>query len=247
MESTQQETANDLLTRLNQEGKPFDVTEASAVTTHIGAPSVQPTVITTQYITLPGNNPSGNGNYVAIWQNSAAEVPYDLTALNKAALTGSTPSGNYPFTKLQVATLPYVIGLAVGPMLTGQGQQPYGNVCAWVSVPNQQGPNVSFDPSVTLAFAGQNTVVVNYELPDNCTPLSNGAWLAIWQSGNPSYTAKPLMAIPASSDSSSDVAAFNGLTLKINTKYTVALFTSGYNDGTSPTQTAMAAYTTFGV
>lgn len=247
MATTQQETATDLLARLNKQEKQFEVTQASAVTTHLTAPSVQPTIIVTQYITLPGNNPSGNGDYVAIWQNSAPEVPYDQTALNKAALTGSDPTGNFPFTGLVVTTKPYVIGLAVGPMLTGTGQQPHGNVCAWVFVPDQTGPNVTFDPTVTLAFAGQNSVVVNYELPDNCTPLSNGAWLAIWQSGNPSYTAAPLMAIPASSDASADVAAFNGLILKIKTKYTVALFTSGYNGGKNSTQTAMAAYVTFSV
>lgn len=238
-----------LLAELNLHGKQLVLNATAVVTTGIKVNYVTGDTIGISYNTIPGNNPSKNGDMAAIWQNSGEAIPYGLPPLKVVSLTGTTPTGGITFDKLLVAALPYIIGFGVGAILQGAGQQSYGNICSWVAVPGQAGPYPTFDASLALVFAGPNTVAVSYSLPDNCTPQSNGAWLGIWRSGTPSYTAAPLAAVAVNNNASSATCAFNNLTIQIGQSYTVGLFMSGYNGGNTPpapnTQTAMAAYVTF--
>jgi len=213
--------------------------------THIEITGVSSDSLGFAYKCITGNKPNTYGNLVALWQSSDGTIPYDSAPIKVYQIPYNNTEGSYEFDKITVSNVGYVVGYAVGPNLTGQGQQTYGNVCSSSFISSPSADPVDFDAKLTIKKVGSMSVSVSFALPDNIQPSANGAWLALWRSGNPSYTAAPLLTKALTLDTPTGSAVMN-FALAIDTDYTVGLFTSGYKAApAASTQTALAAYATF--
>ncbi|WP_142786402.1 hypothetical protein [Changchengzhania lutea] len=200
---------------------------------------------------IDGNQPNAFGDYLAIWQNGNS-IPWTTKPLQTQKIQNTTPTGSANFDNLDVTINSYIVGYAVGPVLTGPGMQPQGNVCASSYIP-ATGPNAAgsnpdkFVPSLSMNNVGSNSVSVTYKLPSGVATLSNGAWIGIWNSEQAPYKTPPPMAFnKIQTNQSNSTAGINGLNLQRGQTYTIGLFMSGYDDS-KPDQTAMACTVTFSV
>jgi hypothetical protein len=218
---------------------------AVPVRTHIEITGVTGDSVGFAYKCITGNKPNTYGNWVGLWQSGDGSIPYDTEPLKIFQLPYNNPEGSYEFDGVTIMDVGYVVGYAVGPKLTGTGQQPCGNVCSSSFVENPDADPVNFEAALTIKKVGSMSVSVSFSLPDGIQPASNGAWLGLWRSGAPSYTAVPLVAKALTLNTPTGTAIINRA-LSIDTEYTVGLFTSGYKESPGvSTQTALAAYATF--
>jgi hypothetical protein len=196
------------------------------------------------YACLPGNQPSTYGNFASIWQNSNS-IPYGTSPKYTNPAIGNTPDGTFNFPNLDLTNNSYIVGFSVGPVLTSPGIQPYGNICATAFIPSVNGTPAIFDPTLNLLYVGTNSVSLQFNLPDNILPKSNGAWIGIWRSGQPSYTTPPAASAAISVDAPNGSCAINDFPIGRGLTYTVGLFTSGFIKGGVSKQTALATSLTF--
>jgi hypothetical protein len=199
------------------------------------------------YDTLPGNQPSSYGNYVAIWQNQG-QIPFNQTPLATYPIKANTQAGSINVPNLQITANSYIVAYCVGPALTTG--QIHGNACSTVAIPslNVGGPNVNVLTSMSIADIGTTSLAVNFILPNGETPQANGAWIGVWESSVASYSNPPNLLSAVLVNTNSGVAFLNNINIGRGSTYTVALYTSGYstNPGTLGL-TAMAATLTFSV
>lgn len=219
-----------------------------SATTTINVNHVAADLIAINYSTILGNQPNSYGNYVALWQ--ANSIPWNTTPLMTQKIDTNTQSGSMIFTGLSVTTLDYIIGYAVGPTLAGSNQQQHGNICSTAYIPAQKSPGnntyPTTTPSLRIVFVDSNSVSVDYTLPANITPQSNGAWACIWRGGEASYADPALASINISGNAAQGSLAFNRISIGRGLTYTVGLFTSGWGGGSSPNnQKPMACSVTF--
>ncbi|NNA55331.1 MULTISPECIES: hypothetical protein [Pseudomonas] len=202
--------------------------------------------INVNYDTLPGNQPSSYGNYIAIWQNQA-QIPFNQTPLATYPVKSNTQSGTLNIPGLQITNNSYIVAYCVGPALTsGQAQ---GNACSTVFIPQTgQGPNVNVLSSLSVANIGTTSLSINFILPNGETPQSNGAWIGVWEGNVASYSLPPTYLNAVTVNTNSGVAFINNLNIGRGSTYTVALYTSGYSSNPGNLGlTAMAATLTFSV
>lgn len=221
------------------------VSNQKSNTTKMSVSYVSADSIGINYETLPGNQPSNYGNYVAIWQNSNS-IPWNQQPLKIQKMAGNTPSGSMVIQDLDTTKSTYIIGYAVGPELT-VGQK-YGNICStsYIANPGSGDPSIDFYSSLQLIFVGDKSLAVNFNLPVSITPKANLAWAGIWRSSNASYTVRPDATTPVTIDTQSGTLTFDQFTIAIGETYTIALFMSGWKGfGQKNEQTAMACTLTF--
>lgn len=193
---------------------------------------------------LPGNVPDTYGNLVALWQNNNS-IPYGTNPKLHTPVIGNSPDGSFTFEGLDLNNNSYIIGYSVGPVLTGTGLQTYGNICATVFIPANSNEVDPFVPTLEVMSIGTTSVSLKYFLPQNILPKTNGAWVGIWRSAQPSYTTPPLASAPISQDAPDSTCSINGFNIGRGLTYTIGLFTSGYVKGGVSKQTAMAVSLTF--
>jgi hypothetical protein len=220
----------------------------------VNTTSVTATQISLKFDTPNGNQPNDFGNEVWIWQ-SGNQVPW--TSEGKAqSVKVNTPSGDLSFTGLNVTTLSYIIGYAVGPK--GDKDWPYPNVVASVYVPALGSGDVAtddatqqgdvFSPSVDKVTFGATSLVVKYDMLSGYNPSKSGAYVGVWEGTAASYSQKPKWYEPVSSKNSSGTVSFNNIQILRGTSYTMGLFATGYDsDPSKLKQTALAATSTFSV
>lgn len=223
------------------------VLAATSVATGITIDFVQADAIGVSYITIPGNQPNTYGNFIALWQNSDPSIPWNTAPLATFAIPTNTPSGSFVFTGLNLTTLSYVVGFAVGSTLSGNAQR-NGNICASAFIPpsTSGSPNV-FNPTLTLVYDGPYSLAVGYTLPNGVLPQTNGAWIGLWRNGSPSYTQAPDSMAAVNLNAPNGTVALNNIVLGRGNTYTVGFFTSGYKGSMGNAQTAMASYVVFTV
>ncbi len=193
-----------------------------------------------QFADLPNNLPNSYGNYVAIWRNQNT-IPWNNTSPDGyAAITGNSSQGAQTVDVSIAPGVSYVVGYGVGPKV-GTGNQMWANICASMYVP-ATGASTYLSPALTDFQIFPDTVMINFQLPSGATPVTNGAWIGIWQTSDASYTTPPIAANSINLNSSQGSAAINGVNVQRGQTYTVALFTSGWKAGAGNTnvQTAMA-------
>lgn len=209
--------------------------------------NVQPNQVTVSYTGLVGNAPNTYGNYIALWQGPNS-IPWNKDPDKKFVIPGNSPDGSTVFADLNVTTLSYVIGYAVGPEIAGTGQK-QGNICAsaYIAAYGKGSPDPqNKTSSLAVSYIGSTSIAVKYELPDGATPMSNGAWIALWQASQPSYSNTPLASNNIQADSHKSGGFLNDINLQRGVTYTVGLFTSGWAGAKKTnTQTALACYVTF--
>jgi len=221
----------------------------------VNTQNVGPNQISVDFDTPNGNQPNSFGNYTYIWQ-SGNQVPWSSDAENGQAIPNNSPSGSMSFQDLDVTTLSYIIGYAVGPIESTPWSK-YSNVVATVYVPaigsgatlDEAAQNGDvFMPSVGVATYGATSLVANIALPPGFNPGQSNTYVGIWEGGSASYSQTPKWYQPATSSNASSQVSFNNIKLLRSTTYTLALFASGYaSDITKLKQTAMAATSSFKV
>ena len=216
---------------------------ATLTATSINVTSVSGNSVGVQYSGLPGNNPGGASNFIAIFQATSQDFPFG---------TGNKPIATFNVTGnvSGAVTIPadilintaYVVGYAVGPMVSAPAQ-PYANVCATAYIPASGSAYGSFSPSIGLIDVQSNTISCNYNLPSSLLPQTNGAWAGLWVGNNPSYGAAPnLYAHVNSIESTGGPLIFNNVQINRGTLFSIALFATGWQaGGIGSAQNAMVA------
>ena len=232
----------------------FTVPAPQTVVVNTMAGGVTANQISLTFDTPNGNQPNDFGNEVWIWQ-SGNQIPW-TSAGKSQAIKVNTPSGDVSFTGLDVTTLSYIIGYAVGPK--GDKTWPYPNVVASVFVPaiggspaleadNQQQGDV-FSPSIGVQTFGSTSLVMNYKMLGGYNPALSNSYVGVWEGENAFYTLAPKWYAPITSQNSSGTISINNIKILRGTSYTMGLFASGYDANPSNLkQTALAAVSTFQV
>jgi hypothetical protein len=228
------------------------VTEGSSRATTLKVLQVTPQLLVCEYDLLPDTNPGAYGDFAAIWQNTD-NIPYNQTPVSTYAITGASQRGQFQF-PVDLTRNNYIVGLSVGPELAAPSQK-HGNICATAYIPMapqqadlQEGQTLKADPGSTFASSLQlglvtsDTVSFFYQVPTNCRPATNKAWIGLFR-GSASYTSPPEKAVAMTSDEDSGWMAITNKIL-FDRPYTLALFMSGWSDATR-IQTRMAATLSF--
>lgn len=204
------------------------------------------TTIPVAYNTMPGNQSAEYGNTLFIWQASNT-IPWDNDPQNKQSITTNSQDGSATFTDLQVTTLSYILGYAVGPDKT--------QICASVYVPALgQGDAAQIKQVLDAALAEGNqasvavqaypsatSVQVNYTTLEGYAPGANNNWVGIWERGTVPLTgAEPIQKVNINSDSPTGSTGFNNIPLLRGHTYAVGYFMG-------PKQSMLAASYTFTV
>jgi hypothetical protein len=201
-----------------------------------GVPTGQGVLI--NYITNPANCPKSFGNHIYVWQTTSNIVPWDKvpdgdSPVNSDSST-STQQVNFAFENKG-----YIIGYAVAPSPMA--------VCATIYMPagQQTNPGAWEYANLTLStvYVGTNLVQVRYQGLNSYTPATNKNWLGLWQGGNVPYASDPKKAIVIPTNDQSGYPVIEGVTLLINTTYSVGYFMVERSTG----RTSLSASTTFTV
>jgi len=224
----------------------MQATSATTSATSISIGAVVGDFVVVAYKGIPGNQPNTYGNYLAIWQGS--DIPWNTAPLATQTIVSNTPDGSVTF-PVAIGTNSYIVGYAVSPQLTAPKQLD-GNVCASAVIPPSGGQTPPpFTPSLMVTYVSSDAVAVQFSLPAGCLPQTNGAWIGLWESGQPSYITTPKPPDGGRNniqiDAPSGGAFINGLTLKRGKTYTVGLFMSGWSTTAAPAQKALACSVTF--
>src|SRR5262249_4525423 len=161
-------------------------------------------------------------------------------------LTGSTKKCQFSF-PVDLTRNNYIVGLSVGPELAAPSQK-HGNISSSAFIPlapQQLKPNevVAAEPYKTfftnliLGMVTSDLVTFKYEVPTNCRPADNKAWIGLFR-GDASYTTPPEKAVPVTSNEDSGWMSVSAK-IVFDRKYTLALFMSGFSEA-SRIQTRMA-------
>lgn len=228
----------------------LQIVDGTSNITDLSVLQVTPQSITLRYHLLPDTTPGSFGNFVAIWQNTN-NIPYNQDPEKKQNVTGSTQSGTTTFV-VDLTRNNYIVGYSVGPELTAPSQK-VGNVCSTVYIPmlntgsiveGAAEPYAAFQTKLSVGVITPNSITFKYEVPTNCRPASNKAWVALFR-GDASYTTAPEKAMAITSDEDSGWVAWNDLKILFDRKYTIAWFMSGYAADGTRIQTRMAATVSF--
>jgi hypothetical protein len=187
--------------------------------------------VSVKYVTLPGNTPKTNANFLAIWESTI--VPWPVTPLATQKINLDSQDGSVVFQNLQIQSKPYIVGYAVGPKIT--------NICATATifVGGQVNAADNFSTNIGLAVQTPDTLVVQYTCAAGYQPQAAGNWIGLWQGdASPYYSGPPLNRTSVTSNSSQSTVVMNGLSLTIQTQYTLAYFVG-------PDATNAAAILTF--
>jgi hypothetical protein len=206
--------------------------------------SVQPagvegTQIQYEFDTMPGNQPSSNSNTVFIWQTSDPENIPSSSPQNSKGVAVDQPNGSDVFTGLTVTSEAYLLGYAVGPDVK--------NVCALVFVPAESAGKdpMPLQPTIS-ALPGSTSVAFDYRMPGGTAPQTDGDWAGLWQGETEAvlYDMPPTWFVPIPQDDPQGAGAFENVTIRRGSQYTIGYFKGGY-DSKTPKQTTLACSVTF--
>jgi len=210
--------------------------------------------ISVAFDTPNGNQPNTFGNSLWIWQ-SGNQVPWS-SAGKSQPIGNNSPSGDASFVDLDVTTLSYLIGYAVGPK--GDQNWMYPNVVASVYIPalgtaeaqgneaQQQGD--VFSPSVAMQTFGATSLVTKFDMLAGFNPEKALSYVGVWEGQTVSYSQPPKWYAPLTGSNSSGTVSFNNIQILRGTTYAIGLFASGYDASQANLkQSALAATSTFTV
>jgi hypothetical protein len=134
------------------------------------------TMVSLNFQSLPGANPSTLGYFVAIWQGT------QIQALSNAIppiqkITTSSQDGSATFTGLSLANLDYTIGFGVNDQLST-------SVCATLAVPKgapQFQDLTSELSSVTVQNISSDSLIASFITPAYNLAATNKNWIALFK------------------------------------------------------------------
>jgi len=151
--------------------------------------------------------------------------------MQKQSITKDDPTGDQIF-EFPLQRLPYVI--AYGTSDTNK---------AWAATvqftPGQGTEGVSFVTSIDVQAAGNNSLLAIFSTPLLNNPNANGNWVGLWEGTQPTYDGtNRLKKVTVTATVASDSQSMSGLTLLMNTTYSLAY-------GIGPKDSDIAAWVTF--
>lgn len=168
--------------------------------------------------TLPFIEPVAFGYFISAFKNQ--QIPYDNqnepVASDKVTCTTSYCSHAL---KAPITEVAYIVGIG--------SSNSVGTISATLNFKPGNSDGVPFNPSITVAALGINSVIASYQMPIGYRPINSKAWIGIW-GGEASSTVQPIGKADVDSVQSQDTQAINGLTVLAGTTYTVG-FVSGPN------------------
>jgi hypothetical protein len=173
------------------------------------------TTIDIEYASLPGNEPTTNKNFVAVWNGTI--VPWGQAPLRTMEVPGDFVEGSMVIDGLSVSELAYTVGYGVGP-------DP-ADVCASaiLGAGAQTGPTDAV--SLSINRVGTTSVSVHYSVLDGYLPATNGNTIALWSGSVSPFTAPaPLARVRVPEDTTTGDVGFNGVVMQRSTTYTLAYF-----------------------
>jgi hypothetical protein len=195
---------------------------------------LSPTQIGVTWDTVPGNQPATYHNRLALWQNQG--IPWGLNPLQEHKIIKNTPSGDQLFdTALQ--RKPYVIAYGVSSL--DDKQHGAKSWAATVQFNPGSAIGVPFVTEIDVAGVGNDSISARFSTPAGNNPKANGNWVGLWEGAVVTFDGTNKIAtVPVSSTTSDGFLTLNGLSLKIDTTYTL-----GYAVG--PLASDLAAWMTF--
>lgn len=210
--------------------------------------------LTINYHTLVNNNPSKNGNYIAIWQGDNLQIPWGDTPLWEGAIDASRRDGSYVLDGLNLTNLSYVVGYSVASR--GEGGD---NFCAVAPIPPSGGFRVAgnsqdlagdgespaahiayldklraesqcFVPEISLEALQATVARIKYYMPEGYNPQAKRNWVGLWEGMSPNlYQEAPIYSVRVKF--AEDVGSVSLLwDFKRDATYTVGYFASGWNE-----------------
>lgn len=227
------------------EPKSLMLVSQKLTTTTVTVDYVTADTIGVTFATLLHNRSHQYGYYLAIWQSADGSIPWNTPPLQVYQIPNNMPTGSASFSRLDVAKFSYVVGLAVGPSLTGSGMQLNGNICAYAFIENQTTYS-SFDPVLELLYTEPTSLNAKFVLPVGISPKSNGAYVGFWRGSEFFINDLPASVKQIGINASKASVAIKWISLGKGLTYTIALVVSGYSSPSGPNELyAMAACVTF--
>ncbi|MET3132785.1 hypothetical protein AAKU55_003065 [Oxalobacteraceae bacterium GrIS 1.11] len=199
-----------ILRSLSVEAAPATLSQVS-----ISVPYIGPNAVSVIYSTLPGNTPSSNSNFLAIWESTI--VPWSVAPMATQNIVGDTQQGSVSFSNLSIQQKAYIIGYAVGPDVS--------DICATATVFVGGQVGNQFSTSIGIASLTDDSIVVQYSCCPGYQPQLSKNWVGLWQGpASPYYSGDPINRTPVTSSSSQGTVVMNGVTLSFATQYTLVYF-----------------------
>lgn len=186
------------------------------------------------YQTLSENQPNRYLNRVYLWPASADAIPWNSTAQAIAPIELNVPEGDQNLENVTISTGAYILGYAVGPGRSGGGWSEYADVVASAFIPAGLGgvetrQVIPGRCSIKPRFVGVSSMACDFTFLPGYYAKSSGSWIGIWPGSSPSYSVAPKWVTAISVDTDSGTSGINGLSFSAGQKYTLGLFSGGYN------------------
>jgi hypothetical protein len=208
-----------------QKSLSLSTAESAATSVRIAAISGDDVILT--YSSLPGNDPSSYGNFVAVWED--AVIPYSKPPLQKISIKSNARRGSLVVGNLIPHTNEYIFGYAVGPEVA--------DVCSYVYIDPTE-PSQQFSASLLILVVTPDTVALRYSFPSDFDPAQNGASVALWRGATGSYTQPPIAQRAITDHASVGDVVMTDVQILSGATYTAGLLAS-------PKPTSLAAWVTF--
>ena len=209
--------------------------------------------LTINYHTLVGNNPSKNGNYIAIWQGDDLQIPWGVSPLCMGEIDSSDRDDSYFKDGLNLTKRSYVVGYSVASQ--GEGGD---NFCAVALVPpggdSRMGGKSAdlardgeppaahiayldklrvesqyFAPYISLESLQATVARIGFHMPIGYDPEAKMNWVGLWENRPDMYQKAPIYSVRVASDGDEGFV-FLRWNFKRDATYTVGYFASGWND-----------------
>ncbi|MBL1278298.1 MAG: hypothetical protein COB30_019665 [Ectothiorhodospiraceae bacterium] len=171
-----------------------------------------------EFNTLSFIDPVAAQYFISAFENQ--QIPYDGKHEPVASdkMTCSTSHCSYAL-EAPISEVPYIVGIGSSDSIN--------TISATLSFVPGKSDGVPFNPSVSVAEIGINSVIVAYQMPLGYRPSDSKAWVGIWV-GEASSTIPPMGKADVDSVQSDGTQGINGIKIQTDATYTVG-FMSGPN------------------
>ncbi|PKE29437.1 hypothetical protein CWS43_15375 [Rahnella sp. AA] len=186
------------------------------------------------YLTLSGNQPNLYGNQVYLWEVSADTIPWSRPAQNGAPVLLNAPAGDQNIENVEISTNAYILGYSLAPAVSDSGWSDYSNVVACAYIPPGTGGIENREVAqsgccIEPRYVGSTSLACYFAFLPGFQARSSKSWIGIWQGSAASYTVPPKWVAPVQVESDSGYAGMNGVALAAGEKYTLGLFSGGFD------------------
>ncbi|UCZ75916.1 hypothetical protein LHK94_02550 [Dickeya zeae] len=192
------------------------------------------TLVNFSYHTLTGNQPAHYQNQVFLWPVSDNEIPWSSPAIAQGAILLNQPDGDQNLDNIAISSGAYILGYAVGPEYAQDAWSRYLNVVASAYIPALLNGGYRDDTelnrcSITPAFVGVSSIACNFSFLPGFNAKASASWIGVWEGETVSWTTPPKWFSAITVDSNTGTVGINEISIVSGQKYTLALYTSGYD------------------